>query len=223
MNYLGDPGATGSRSFSVDVPANATVVLVMSEVFPSGFNICNFYSIVATGLGCQPITLASAASRKTHGTAGTFDIPLPLTGEPGVECRGSGGNHTLVFNFNNLVISGIVQRVAGTATVGAPTFSGKTMTVPLSGVTDIQKVTLNLKTVESITGEVLPNTAVSVNMLIGDTSGNKAVNASDVSQTKSRSGAMLGPTTFRSDTNANGTINASDVSQVKSNSGHAVP
>ena len=223
MNYLGDPGSTGSRSFSVDVPANATVVLVISEVFSSGFSICNFYSIVATGLGCQPITLVSAASRKTHGAAGTFDIPLPLTGEPGVECRGTGGNHTLVFNFNNLVISGIVQRVAGTATVGAPTFSGKTMTVPLTGVTDIQKVTLNLKTVESITGEVLPNTAVSVNMLLGDTTGNKTVNATDVSQTKLQSGNVATATNFRTDVTVSGTINATDVSQVKLNSGHGVP
>ena len=29
----------------------------------------------------------SAASRKTHGAAGTFDVPLPLLGKPGIECR----------------------------------------------------------------------------------------------------------------------------------------
>ena len=35
----------------------------------------------------------TAVSRKTHGTAGTFDINLPLTGTPGIECRtGQGTN-----------------------------------------------------------------------------------------------------------------------------------
>ena len=41
------------------------------------------------------LQLVSAVSRKTHRTAGTFDINLPLTGEPGVECRNSGGTHSL--------------------------------------------------------------------------------------------------------------------------------
>ena len=53
-----------------------------------------------------PLQLTTAVSRKTHGGAGTFDIPLPLSGEPGVECRSSGGNHTLVFTFSNNVVSG---------------------------------------------------------------------------------------------------------------------
>ena len=29
----------------------------------------------------------SVVSRKTHGTAGDFDIDLPLAGNPGIECR----------------------------------------------------------------------------------------------------------------------------------------
>src|SRR2546428_7715051 len=42
---------------------------------------------------CDPLTLVSAVSRKTHGAAGTFDIDLPLTGEPGVECRSAGAGN----------------------------------------------------------------------------------------------------------------------------------
>src|SRR5207244_3584384 len=45
----------------------------------------------------------SAVSRKTHGTVGTFDINLPLTGPVGVECRKGGGTnsdtHQLIMTF----------------------------------------------------------------------------------------------------------------------------
>jgi len=53
--------------------------------------------------------LVSAVSRKTHGSAGTFDIELPQTGNPGIECR-SGGiteDYTILLTFtNNVSVSG---------------------------------------------------------------------------------------------------------------------
>ncbi len=168
-----------------------------------------------------PLQLTSAVSRKSHnGTP--FDIDLPLTGEPGVECR-IGAGHTLVFTFTRNVVSGGATVTSGTGTAGAASFAGNTMTVPLSGVADQQKITVTLNGVTDVSSQVLPATAVSMNVLLGDTTANKSVNASDVSQTKARSGIAIDATNFRSDTNANGFINATDVSQVKSNSGHAVP
>jgi hypothetical protein len=62
-----------------------------------------------------------------------------------------------------------------------------------------------------------------MNVLIGDTNGNKAVNSSDVSQTKQQSGLSVTSSNFRSDVNVSGSITASDVAQVKANTGHAVP
>jgi hypothetical protein len=62
-----------------------------------------------------------------------------------------------------------------------------------------------------------------MNLLLGDTTGSKTVNASDVSQVKLQSGVAISAANFRNDTNVNGTINATDVSQVKLNSGHGVP
>jgi hypothetical protein len=64
---------------------------------------------------------------------------------------------------------------------------------------------------------------VSASFLLGDSNGNGSVNASDASQTKSRIGAVIDATTFRSDINFNGSINATDVSQVKVNIGTALP
>ena len=168
-----------------------------------------------------PLQLTTAVSRKSHG--GTpFDITLPLTGAPGVECR-AGSAHTLVFTFTTNVASGSASVTAGTGVAGAATFSGNTMTVPLTGVTDQQQITVTLNNVTDVSAQVLPPTSVSMNVLLGDTTGNKTVNASDVSQTKLQSGIAISATNFRTDINVNGTINATDVSQVKLNTGHGVP
>jgi hypothetical protein len=59
--------------------------------------------------------------------------------------------------------------------------------------------------------------------LLADVNGNRAVNASDVSEVKSRIGQQITLANFRSDINGNGNINSADVSLVKANSGHAAP
>jgi len=175
---------------------------------------------------CIPVQLTDAVSRKTHGVAGTFDVDLPLTGSVGIECRsgGAGGNHTFVFAFTNNVVSGNATVTSGVGNVsGPPTFSGNTMTVNLTGVSDIQQITVTLSNVTDCFGSVLPDTPVSAGMLIGDTTGNRTVNASDVAQVKGQSGAPVDATNFREDVTVNGSINASDVGLVKANVGHSLP
>ena len=154
----------------------------------------------------------------------TFDIPLPLTGTPGVECRNSGGNHTLVFATSNNLVSGNASVTTGTGSVsGSPTFVGNTMTVNLTGVTDVQTITVTLSGVTDSFAQVLPDTAVSVGFLIGDTNGNRTVNAGDVAQTKGQAGVPVTSANFREDVTVSGSINASDAALVKSHSGHSVP
>jgi hypothetical protein len=173
---------------------------------------------------CNPLQVTTAVSRKTHGGAGDFDIDLPLTGEPGVECRSSGGDHTFVITFSNPVVSGNASVTSGSGNVaGSPTFSGNTMTVNLTGVADVQQITVTLSNVTDNNAQVLPDTPLSANMLIGDTNGNKTVNASDVAQAKGQSGLPVTAANFRSDVNASGTITASDIAQVKANAGHTLP
>jgi len=121
------------------------------------------------------LQLVSPISRKTHNAAGTFDIDLPLAGTPGVECRDGGGSYSFVFNFTTSVVSGSASVTAGTGTIGTPTFSGTTMTVPLTGVTDVQTLTITLTGVTDASSQVLPATPVSANMLIGDVNGDKKV------------------------------------------------
>jgi hypothetical protein len=172
----------------------------------------------------NPLQLTSVVSRKTHGSAGDFDVDLPLGGSAGVECRITSGNHTFVFTFTNNVVSGNASVTSGTGTVsGSPVFSGNTMTVNLTGVSDQQQITVTISNVMDTFGQTLPDTAVDAVILAGDTNGNRTVNAADVAQTKAQQGAVVDQTNFRTDVNANGTINAADTAVVKANAGHSVP
>jgi photosystem II stability/assembly factor-like uncharacterized protein len=169
------------------------------------------------------LQLLSAVSRKTHGAAGAFDVNLPLTGEPGVECRDGRGTHSFVFNFNADVVSGSATVVSGTGTAGAPIFAGSTMTVPFSGVTDVQKVTVKLTGVTDSAGHVLPETTVSANMLIGDVNSDKIVNRTDVTLTRGQVGVPVSGSNFREDVNGNGAIVSADAKAVQAANGHRVP
>jgi hypothetical protein len=172
------------------------------------------------------LQIVSAVSRKTHGGAGAFDIPLPLSGSPGVECRtgGATGDYTLVFTFSNNVTSGNASVTSGIGSVsGTPVFSDNTMTVNLTGVANPQTLTVTLSDITDVFNQVLPSTSVSMGVLLGDTNGDRFVNASDVSQTKSHVGQAVSGSNFREDVNANGVINSVDVAQVKANVGNGLP
>ena len=197
---------------------------VLDDVAGNDGQIAGGWSLTITTSSAPALQLTSAVSRKTHGGAGDFDINVPLTGEPGVECRSGAAGHTLVFTFTNNIVSGSASVTGGTGTVsGSPTFSGNTMTVNLTGVTDVQTLAVTLSGVTDSFSQVLPNTTVNANFLLGDTTGNRSVNASDVGQTKSQSGAPVTAANFRTDLNANGAINASDVGQAKATSGNSIP
>src|SRR5438876_7709098 len=172
----------------------------------------------------QYLLLTGAVSRKTQGGAGTFDINLPLSGEPGVECRSGGGNYTEVFTFDNNVVSGSAAVTGGTGNVsGSPVFSGHTMTVNLIGVIDVQRLTVTLTGVTDEFSQAMPSTPVSMNVLIGDVNGNRVVNATDVGLVKSQVGQAVTGSNFREDVNADGSLSATDVALTKSHVGDGLP
>jgi hypothetical protein len=164
----------------------------------------------------SPATLLSVVSRKTHGTAGTFEINLPLTGFPGIECRtgGANGDHDVVFKFSAPVAFTATATCGGNpATV---TSSGSEATVHCTGVANAQRIPVALNTNAG-------NFSVLMGVLLGDTTANGSVNSSDISQTKAQSGTIPTASTFRTDVTVNGLINSSDISTVKSKSGTALP
>jgi len=99
---------------------------------------------------------------------------------------------------------------------------GDWQSLPIGGVTDVQRITVTSSGVTDVFSQVLPNAAVSMNVLLGDTTGNKAVSASDIAQTKGRSGMAVSEANFRSDVTVDGAINATDISLVKARSGMQV-
>src|SRR5437588_4380104 len=166
----------------------------------------------------------SAFSRKTHGGAGTFDVPLPLTGNVGVECRSGGATHDyqMIINFASSVTVESASVTSGTGSVSSFSGSGTSqITVNLTGVTNVQRITVTLHNVNN--GTRTGDVPVSMGVLVGDVNGNAVVNASDVSLTKSQVGVPVSGSNFREDVNANGVINSVDVAQVKANVGTALP
>jgi hypothetical protein len=179
----------------------------------------------------------SAFSRKTHGAAGTFDVNLPLTGTPGVECRTSGGtnDYTMVVTFSgNITVTGSPQAevTLGTGCVGTGgacsgnvTVSANTVTVPLTNVANVQTINVRINGVNGASASDQPATdfTIPMSILIGDTNGNRTVNAADVAQTKGRLGQTVDASNFRSDANTNGSINAADTAVIKGHLGTGLP
>lgn len=163
--------------------------------------------------------VTAAVSRKSHnGTA--YDIALPLSGTPGVECRNSGGNYTLVLAFDRNVTTGSAAVSSGTGSVsGSPTFAGNTMTINLTNVADVQTIAVDLTNISDSGSGFLPATTLRMGLLVGDTTGDGFVNVADAIQTRSRSGQSTGPTNFRSDVNLDGTVSVSDTIIVRSRAG----
>jgi len=154
----------------------------------------------------------------THGSSGTFDLNLPLTGAPGIECRrgGASGDYSVVFSFTTDVMSCGTTPTAGGSVVAGP--NANQCTVNLTGVPNGQTINIELDNVTDSFNNT-GNVSVPVGFLIGDTTANGAVNSSDVAQTQSQSGEAVTGSNFREDVTANGTINSSDVALVQSKSG----
>jgi hypothetical protein len=170
----------------------------------------------------------------THGTAGMFDLNLPLTGARGVECRsgGANGNYTIVFTFAN----NLTSVDSATVTTGAGTVSSTTLgpnaalnlnanqyEVNLTGVTNAQYIAVSLVNAKDSTGAIGNIIGPQMGVLAGDTTANGSVNSSDIAQTQSQSGIPVTTTNFREDVTVSGQINSSDIAFVQSKSGTGLP
>jgi hypothetical protein len=159
----------------------------------------------------------AVVSRKTHGTAGDFDVALPLAGTPGLECRSGGGSnaYALIYTLTgNVSAPGTAAVRQGTATVGAAILgpNPNQVTVPLTGVANAQHLVVTLNGVQDSTGTILDNLVGRMDVLLADVNASKRVDAADVSSVRQQTLQTITGSNFRNDINASGRIDAADVS-----------
>ncbi len=234
QNWIADSGNSPNPNagFSFNVPAGATAVVVVHEVEPNAG--CPSYGLSIDG--CTTLNVQSAVSRKTHGPAGIFDVPLPLSGTVGIESRTGGAtrDYTVIANLEgagpiNVTGTPQAQVTTGSGSVGsggasnggAVTVNGSVVTIPLTNVVNAQRLAVTLNHVSD--GTTTRSLVIPMNVLVGDTNASGTVSATDISQVKSSSGLPVTNTSFRRDVNVGGTINATDISLVKAGSGTGLP
>src|SRR6185295_4758914 len=161
-----------SFTFTADAACGGTIMAALQ--LQDGANSLGTvtYNLPVT---CAPTAL-SAVSRKTHDVA-AFDVNLPLTGTPGIECRsgGAGGDHQVVITFANPVTVSSASVTLGAGSVSTFNASGSEVTINLTGVTNAQTLTISLDGVSDGTNTGCITIPMSV--LLGDTNGNGTVNA----------------------------------------------
>ena len=175
------------------------------------------FPLPSSAISPAPV-LVSAASRLTHGGAGTFDLSLPINGTAGVEPRDGSGNFMIVLTFDQPITAGGATVTNGSGTTGGVTYSGNSILVPLSGVADQQTTTVSVSGASGA-GTLPTAFSIDVSFLIGDVNGDGVVNIGDSAADRGNSGATLDNTNFQYDVNLDGFINVGDSVIVRSKSG----
>jgi hypothetical protein len=226
-----------NNTWTASIPASGSGTVCARQVLAKNLYTPLWDDVQAGPVACANFTLpipplTSVVSRKVHGTAGTGDIPLPLTGTRGVECRSPGQTGTagvdykVVFTFVNNIVT--PAGCGSTSTAGGSVVAGPAAnqcTVNLTGVPDQQYTTVTLTGVSDVAGNSGPVSAV-MGLLIGDVNASGVVTSGDTNLCKAQAlqPVTFGPTgNFRNDINASGAITTGDVNIIKQDALHQLP
>ncbi len=200
--------------------AAVTQTLTCSEV-RAGVPTAVTFTLYCPAAG-EPVFLG-AASRKVHGGAGTFNLPIsPVTTSPTVEPR-QGPAQTFVFTFDKVVTGATAAVTEGTAVAGTPTLSGNDVIVGLTGVTDKQYVTVQLTNVTDASGNMGGTASARLGFLLGDVSQNRVVTLTDLGQVNAQLAQAVSAANFLKDVNASGTLTLTDKGLTSGNLAQALP
>ncbi len=180
-------------------------------------------NVGAAAAALGPFSLVSAVSRKVHGAAGTFNLPLSLVStSPTTEPRQS-TSATIVLTFNKNVTAATATITEGVATAGTPTFSGHDVIVGLTGVSNKQYVTVSLSNVSSSDGDSGATGSVRIGFLLGDVNGNRVVALSDLALVNAQLAQVVTASNYLKDVNANGTLTVADKAIANANLTRSLP
>jgi Kelch motif/Galactose oxidase, central domain/Fibronectin type III domain len=171
------------------------------------------------------IALIAVQSRKTHGSAGVFDLLMdtaPLVGgNVTVEPRVIGSGHTIVFQFNQAVtaIGTVIAVDANNNAIGtvSAVINGNNSTevlVTLTGIADASRVAITLN---GVNGSL--TSSVALGFLVGDVNNSRSVGNTDLSAIKIRIGQTLDSTNFKYDVNVSGSVSNTDITAAKTRVG----
>jgi hypothetical protein len=129
----------------------------------------------------------------------------------------------LVLTFANPVsVNGVVVESNNGLASGSQSVKGTEVTVDLTGVANAQTLGITLTGVSD--GTNIVDITIPMGILVGDSTGNGSVTATDIGQVKAQSGQPVTAANFRTDVTASGgSITASDIGLVKSASGTMLP
>jgi len=152
-----------------------------------------------------------------HGSAGTFDVGLPLSGNPGIECRsgGANGDYTLVFTFVNPLSSvggaNVASGAGSVASGGIDRNDAHNYIVNLTGVTNAQVIRVSLTNVSDVVGNFGSTVSTSMGVLLGDVNASGDVDSADVFLVRQQTLQPVTISNFQEDINTSGDIDSADV------------
>ncbi|NLE58373.1 MAG: hypothetical protein GX616_08435, partial [Planctomycetes bacterium] len=165
-----------------------------------------------------PPAITGWSSIRTHGSAGTLEIPLdPTDGQVTTECRNEGIKLVAV-DFSRDVTAfyaaGQIVVTGGLMVTGeALTNGGTRLEIRLGGSTDKTCYSINVfNSVAGLSGDA----DCMVGVLIGDANNSRTVNTIDMAMIKSRISQPVTAANCRQDVNLSGTINTIDMALTKS-------
>lgn len=179
----------------------------------------------ATRVVAAPLapSVAVMTAHRVHGGAGPFDLVFgTVTTNPTTEPR-IGPAHNVVFTFDKPVTAGSAAVTEGVATVGAPTFNGNQMTVPLTGVTNQQYVTVTVSNIVSADGGTGGSGLARIGFLVGDVSQNRVVTVADLGLVNAQLAQPVTAANYLKDVNASGTLSVADKGITNANLTKALP
>jgi RHS repeat-associated protein len=215
QSMMGWSNGADWAAFGYDAASRLTSAQNPSAKIARGYDAAGRLTLDRQQFEILPV---SAVSRKTHGSAGAFDVNLPLTGTPGVEPR-SGSTLLLIVTFPRPISFAGASLSTGSAWIASAILSGdsKTVTINLTGVSNAQNLVVSLNNVND--GTATDNVLIGVSVLLGDVDGNGVVNSLDPPQ-----GILpVNASNFRTDITLDGIVNGSDTAAAQAAIGTSVP